>query len=454
MKADHFKEKACQFIRDDHLFTPGDRVLVALSGGADSVALLHLLLELKPELGLDSVEAAHLHHGLRGEEADRDAAFVERLCTSWKVPFHTKRVDVAALAVKERMGVEEAGRKVRYAFLGSIPYIDRIATAHTATDNAETLLLHMARGCGLNGLTGIAPKRGRLVRPLLNWSREEVEAYCTACGLNYVTDSTNTDVHFARNRVRHQVLPTLRELNPSLENAVTRLTRLCMQDATYLEQQSEAAFSALSRDGYGRVSKAEMIALPTALRGRVWQRLLSPLERAPTFEEIEKLDALLDRPGALVLAEKCRVTSTGHWLEIDFTPTSSFTQDALALEPGRTYEFCGRNYAFTLNSLAEIEKFKFVHKNVLIYAFDYGKIGRNLRLTVRQEGDFFHPAGRGCKKTLKKLFNEKQIPVSVRTKIPVLRDEEGIVLLPGIACDERVCVTPQTKTVALFRPVE
>ena len=124
------------------------------------------------------------------------------------------------------------------------------------------------------------------------------------------------------------------------------------------------------------------------------------------------------------------------------------------LEPGRTYEFRGRNYVFTLNSLAEIEKFKFVHKNVLIYAFDYGKIGRNLRLTVRQEGDFFHPAGRGCKKTLKKLFNEKQIPVSVRTKIPVLRDEEGIVLLPGIACDERVCVTPQTKTVALVRPVE
>ena len=454
MKADRLEDKVRRFIDDDRLLAPDDRVLVALSGGADSVALLHLMLTLKAEGKLAAVEAAHLHHGLRGKEADRDAAFVKTLCAAWQVPLHFAQVDVAALAAKERLGIEAAGRQARYAFLESVPDIDRIATAHTATDNAETLLLHMARGCGLSGLTGIAPRRGRLVRPLLNGSREEVEAYCAAHGLDYVTDSTNADVQYSRNRVRHQVLPALRELNPSLEEAVTRLTRLCTQDAAYLEQQADTALASLSRDDYGRLSAAEMTALPPALRGRVWQRLLTPLGRSPTFEEIGRLDALLTRPGALSLNESCRVTASGGSIEIAFAENVAPVQEPIPLKPGGTYEFGGRRYAFDLVPLAEIEKFKFVHKNVLNYAFDYATISRNLRLTVRQEGDFLHPAGRGCKKTLKKLFNEQCVPVSVRAEMPVLRDDEGIVLLPGFACDERVRVTPQTNTVALFRPIK
>lgn len=454
MKADRLDDKARRFIEEKRLLAPDERVLVALSGGADSVALLHLMLTLKAEGKLAAVEAAHLHHGLRGKEADRDAAFVKTLCAAWQVPLHYTQVDVAALATKERLGIEAAGRRARYAFLESVPDIDRIATAHTATDNAETLLLHITRGCGLNGLIGIAPRRGRLIRPLLDWSREEVEAYCVAHGLDYVTDSTNADVHYARNRLRHQVLPPLRKLNPALEEATTRLAQLCMQDAEYLEQQADAAFTALPRDAFGRISVEGMTALPSALRNRVWQRLLSPLGRTPTFEEIVRLDALLPGPGALSLTANDRITVSAGWLEIAFSHTAVLTQAPIPVTSGRVYTFGGKRYVFDLVSLEEIEKFKFVHKNVLFYAFDYAKIGRNLRLSVRQEGDFLRPAGRGCKKTLKKLYNEQRIPVSVRAETPVLRDDEGIVLLPGFACDERVRITPHTKTVALFRPLE
>ena len=236
--------KAAAFARREALLQPGDRVLAAVSGGADSVALLYWLCAECAAGRVAGVAAAHLHHGLRGEEADRDEAFVRRLCEKRGVPLHIRREDVGARAKEAGEGIEEAGRRLRYAFFDEIARTegyDRIATAHTLSDNVETVLLHMTRGCGPDGLCGIAPSRGRLIRPLLTCTREEVEAYCRACGLDFVTDSTNADVAYARNRVRGRVVPELERINPKMQEAFGRLIRQARCDAAFWDRQVQGA---------------------------------------------------------------------------------------------------------------------------------------------------------------------------------------------------------------------
>ena len=208
-------------VKGEGMLPDGAAVLIALSGGADSMALLHAMRALAPAHGW-RLAAAHLNHGLRGDEAERDEAFVQSWCARWNVPLHVKRADVAAEAAARGEGVEEAGRRIRYAFFEELCAshgYDRIATAHTASDNVETLLLHLARGSGVRGLGGIRPVLGRRIRPLLGVSREAIESYCRENDVPFVTDSTNFDTAYCRNLLRHEAVPALRRVNPRLEEA-------------------------------------------------------------------------------------------------------------------------------------------------------------------------------------------------------------------------------------------
>ena len=196
----------------------GGKVLCALSGGSDSMCLLHLLSAMAEEGGF-TLCAAHYNHHLRGAESDGDAAFVARWCEEHHIPYALGEGDVAAEAAKRNQGLEETARQLRYAFLTETAEAlgcSRIATAHNADDNLETLLLHLTRGAGLHGLAGIPPRRGELVRPLLTTPRADIEAYLEAHHIPHVEDSTNTDTKYARNKLRSQVIPVLRELNPKL----------------------------------------------------------------------------------------------------------------------------------------------------------------------------------------------------------------------------------------------
>ena len=196
---------------------PGDTVVCAVSGGADSVSMLHVLLSLQDTLGI-RVEAAHFNHHLRGAESDRDEAFVRQLCASLGVPLHTGGGDVQARAAQTHESLEEAARKLRYAFFDTLPGL--VATAHTQDDNLETVLLNLTRGTGLAGLTGIPPKRGRLIRPMLVCTRAQIEACLAEHGFSYVTDSTNLLPDARRNRLRQRVIPLLREENPAVAQTV------------------------------------------------------------------------------------------------------------------------------------------------------------------------------------------------------------------------------------------
>ena len=251
---------------DRSAILPGSRVLCAVSGGADSMCLLHWL-HSQPDLELF---AAHFEHGIRGEESLRDAAFVETFCRQQGIPCVTEHGDVPALAREKGLGLEEAARELRYAFLertaGELQ-CDWILTAHNADDNAETVLLNLCRGAGIAGLSGIPPERGRILRPLLHCTREEIEAYLRDNGVPHVEDSSNESPAFSRNRIRQQVMPVLRTLNPRVSEAVLRSSRLLRQDGDCLDQLAEDYLQS-QKDGDSLVL-SELLRQHPALCSRV-----------------------------------------------------------------------------------------------------------------------------------------------------------------------------------------
>jgi tRNA(Ile)-lysidine synthase len=269
-----------RFIRAEGMIPPGSRVLCALSGGADSVCLLGALYQLREKLGF-SLLAAHYNHNLRGEESLRDEHFVRELLKTRfpDVQLHISGGDVSARAREMGTGLEETAREMRYAFLQETARntgSDRIATAHTADDNAETVLLHLARGTGLQGLTGIAPIRGNIIRPLLTATRQDVEDFLSTNDLPHVEDSSNCDDYFARNRVRHQVIPVLEGLYPGFSRRVTENAAHLREDLDFLNHLgAELAAQAEEVSGGFVIPARNLSAAPRPVAIRAVRQLLA-----------------------------------------------------------------------------------------------------------------------------------------------------------------------------------
>ena len=264
-------DKVLDWCRAQRLLAPGDSVTVALSGGADSVALLHVLLHLPLSL---TVSAVHFNHHLRGAESDRDETFCRDLCATWNVPLRCGGADVSALAQLWGTGVETAARKARYDFFGSS---ETIATAHHSDDNLETLLLHLIRGSALRGLGGIPPRRGNIIRPLLCTNRQEILDYLTEHHLPHVEDGTNADPLCGRNRLRLDVIPALYRENPSVSRAALSTSLLLREDEALLEDLAHRL-------------------LETAAAAEGWQ--IAPLLEAPRSLRLRALRQVLEETGA------------------------------------------------------------------------------------------------------------------------------------------------------------
>ena len=427
------------------------RVAAAVSGGADSMALLGILQALQPEFGF-TLSACHVNHGLRGETADRDEAFVRAECARLGVPlrvFHAAELADAVGLPTEHAG-EDWARRLRYACFERLckEGIDCIATAHTANDQAETLLLRLARGTGLHGAGGIRPKRGCYLRPLLELTRRDTEDFCRGAGLEWVTDETNETDAYARNRLRHAALPTLQTTNSA---AVENLARFCERAAqadAYFKRKAEELLSIARLDAAQAAVKNPRVREALSAGEPVWR--LEPLAAAdelilesvmhlltsPVRDAEEKYIRLLcgivrQGSGAVQLTDRVRFCAgNGFFWREEQTRKPEMTTDA----PPEKQPFCPEKQAETLlpggwKVTAAIfpadfeEKIQVVHKKDLKNRADYARITTlytGLVLRGRQPGDRFRPVGRGVTKELRKWMNEAGIPPCQREHLPVL----------------------------------
>ena len=446
------KEKAFQVIRREKMLPPDCAVVAGVSGGADSVALLHLLTSLRSEGRISSLMVVHVNHSLRGAESLRDQRFVEELCRKWDVPLIVEQHDVAALAAEQGKGVEELGRELRYAAFQKATHhysCCRIATAHTADDNAETLLLHLCRGSGLHGSAGIPPVRGNIIRPLITCTREEIEEYCEERRLSYVTDSTNADTAYARNRIRHMVMSQLRAINPQATTAITRFIEQARQVDAFIEELAEKAVIEAKTHNLGAYSRDVLLSFEEPIRSRALYRIVKTAEERHIALLLSALEA---GSGAVELPNGARwCVSETLFFEQTFV-NEEYPFFSFSITPGERYIIGDISYRFLLLSRAEYEQKLNICQHLFQNALDYDRISGDLLLRQRQDGDYFHPSGRKCGKSLKKLFNEQK--AVLRDRIPIVCDSQGILLVCGFGCDERVRITEKTKTVLLFEKEE
>lgn len=399
--------KLVAFVERYQMVQPGDAVVCAVSGGADSMALLWAMYLLRDKLQL-RLSAAHFNHGLRGAESNRDEAFVRDFCAGYQIPFVCGTGQVSA----GKKGLEAAAREARYAFLRSLP--GKIATAHTADDNAETVLMHLVRGTGLKGLGGIAPVNGSLIRPMLSVTREEVLVFLKEYSIPYVEDSTNGEDAFLRNRLRHKVMPLLRQENPAFAPNLSATALRLRQDEAALEAAAEAEKTN---------DVAALRRLQPAVRNRVLSSFLQQAgvkePEAAHISALEKLvfsakpSAKAHFPGGITVARNYEA------LEVLTEEESLLPQELLC--PGTVQlpdvQITCKANTQTTNTAAS---FAVVPKGRLV-------------VRSREAGDAIRLSG--GTKSLKKLFADKKIPAARRDRVPVIADDEGVVGVVGIGAN-------------------
>lgn len=403
------ENKILRMIRRYGMISPGDTVTVALSGGADSVALLYALYLLKGKLGIE-VEAVHFNHGLRGEESERDAQFAWRFCEMLDIRCGVHRGTV----VPGGKGLEAAARDARYrVFMADYA---KVATAHTANDNSETVLMHMVRGTGLKGLGGIAPVRGNIIRPMLEVTRQEVLEFLQENFLGHMEDSSNASDDFFRNRLRHHVMPLLYDENPRLaENLSAMAMRL---------RQDEEALASMTPEGES-LSVEELRRLHPALRYRCLEQFLRRCGvKEPEADHItlteklvfsEKPSARADLPGGVTVARN--YGSLERLKEEAVLPCTPLAC------PGSVYV-----PELELTVTCELAEEEILTTDSFTVAAE-----GTVYLRSRQSGDEIRLSG--GTKPLKKLFIDRKIPAAQRSRIPVVCDDRGILGVWGIGAN-------------------
>lgn len=441
--------KARQTIREYRMLQPGDTVIAAVSGGADSVALLDFLCSLW-EYQL-TIRACHLNHCLRGKESDRDEELVRSMCREYGVPLDVRRVEIRPLAGKRGTSIEVTARQERYAFFKELAqtYQAKVATAHTLSDTTETVLLNLSRGTGAAGLRGIPPVReGWVIRPLLDCCRQETEEYCHQHGLYFVTDSTNLTDDYTRNFLRHQVVPLLERVNPAFQQAVGRMSQQLRMDADCLDQLARQAASQceVQEGGY---DAQKLLELHPAVRGRILAGMLDRLGVEKNSQRVAMMEELLQ-------GGRRRVLQVGGHQYIALRrgilrgeerrparPLESLCFEKEKLDGLRLPLREGKAVSFSVIEAKDYEISENNTKVVFNNFLDYDKIDTNIFLRSRQPGDRMRPAGRGCSKPLRRLYSE--LALEGREGLLVLADSGGPFFAEGVGLDERVKPTPVSK---------
>ncbi len=417
-----FESDALLYSQKNNLFKRGDSIVIALSGGADSVALLSFFKAIESEYDL-KLSAFHLNHNLRGEEALRDERFSKDISEKLKVPFSSAVADIAKIAREQKKGTEEVGREVRYQYLSKLG-TDKIATAHNKNDLVETFFMNILRGSSTAGLASIPIKRGNIIRPLLCKSREEIEEYLEEKGLSYVDDSSNdSDIYF-RNKIRHEIMPKLKELSPDFLDKTVRVTEAIAEDEQYL---CEIANKLISDNS---IETQKLLSQPTAIAKRAVRQLLKNNNVAYDSKRIELiLSCAKAGSGAVNVSGDvfCEIFS-GKLYIYEKKQKNNSVFEVLDFSD---IVFSNKQVKFKRCQKKEIDN------KLLRYAISCDKIKGVLSVRARNTGDRFEYQNRAGTKTLKKLFNEQRIPKWERDERIIIADDAGVLWVEGIGTASR-----------------
>ena len=420
----------------------GESILAAFSGGSDSSAMLDMLAKYCATTGT-TLFAAHVNHGIRGAEADSDEEFCKREAERLGIKLFVLKEDVPAYAQAHKLSIETAARQVRYEFFDSIMRENNIhilATAHNANDNLETMLFNLSRGCGLSGICGIPPTRkcenGYVVRPILEMSKAQILEYCKDNGIEFVTDSTNTDTDYTRNMIRAQIIPALMGINEGAVENAARLSRALRDDARCLESMTDWFLEELEEDM--SIDTQKLIGSPVAIASRAIIALYKDASGGESLEQVHVTDILR-------LCEKCVPHSK---IQLPANIDARIENKRLYFEkrqetPKSTEEYCvtlknGVNYIPQTNAtviIGDLQDDENIRGNVTELYFDSTKISGALVARSRIPSDKIRVGG--INKSIKKLLCDKKIPLEIRYRLPVICDGEGVIAVPHLATADK-----------------
>jgi tRNA(Ile)-lysidine synthase len=445
-----FLQKVKATISKHSMLSGGETVLVGLSGGPDSVCLLTALNMLKAELDL-KLHAVYIDHGLRPTETPDETAFCRALCKGISVPFITKSIDVKRYAKEQGMNKQEAARELRYQVFHELLLGiqgDRISLGHTADDQVETFLMRLLRGSGPKGLSGMPSKRGKIIRPLIETERRDLEYFLNEQKIASITDSSNLEQDYLRNRIRHLIIPEMKRINPHFSETVLRTTEIVSEEEGYLELVvTKALMKLISRKTDSRIELflSPLEVMEKVILRRVLRRAIDATRglRGMEFIHIQGIMDLIreGKPGGrLYLPGGLRAIK--HYATLVITSEIPQRIGAVALNVPGEAVLREIKVVITVSGEDAVESYG---DGKTIAVFDADRTGNSLTVRPRERGDFFFPLGFGRRKKLQDYFVDEKVPRDERDSIPIVVSGNDIVWIAGYRGDERFKVTEETK---------
>lgn len=456
------REKVLKTILEHRLIEEEDNIVVGVSGGPDSMALLYVLLDIKKDIRFN-IYIAHVNHGVRGEDALKDEIFVKQISEKLNLPYYSKRVNMNLYAKEKGISSEEAGRELRYGFFREILLKvggGKIAVAHNMNDQAETLIMRFLRGTGIDGLKGMEFKNEDIIRPILGIERVEIEEYIFKNNIETVLDKTNLEPIYSRNKVRLEVIPYIEEnFNPNIIKTLWRTSQVSILDSEFLENYSEKRYNIL-------VKKADKhsIILNGSLFSKEHRSIQQRIIRNCIYKINESLQGITEQHVSSVINLFVE-GGTGKEIHLpnDIIAKTSY-EDFILEKSSEKKEKIDYSYKIDLYKptclmelgcsfnikILPIEKIKIRYKDRFIKYLDFDKIKGNLYIRSRQAGDRFVPFGMSGTKKLKDYFIDEKIPKDLRDKIPLIVDEENILWVVGYRINDLYKITKDTKTVLVM----
>lgn len=445
------ENKVYNFIKKNNLISPGESILIALSGGPDSVALFVILLELKRLLQVNLL-AAHLNHSLRGIESEKDQKFVENLCKNYSIPFYSKKVDVKKYAEEKKLGTEEAGRILRYQFFKELAInlnIHKIATGHTLDDAVETFFFNLIRGAGISGMTSIPVRREKIIRPILCLSKDEILEYLKFKKVKFRIDKTNLQVNYSRNYIRNKIIPELKKINPNLLETINRTIEQLTQIENFILSIFDKYKNIIEIHKDSIVIKTDQnVSFSNFVFVELLKRTITDtLGISLSYTNIQQILSLIELEKGKLIELPQNYIAIREFDCIKIIKKDELKNFYFKITIGKEVIIHGLNFLAEEVKLNEVE---FTQDKTIEY-IDAEKISGELILRNWKEGDRLLPIGFHTYKKVSDILTDAKIPAHIKKKILVLCDEREIIWILGVRSSEKYKITEHTKKVIKLR---